>query len=195
MNVVLHSVGNSLRLFLSDFGFGILAAFFFDFFRYLIAFIIGLPDRGVKRFGDYALRTDTVRSSGAVRATADILLCIVAASSLLFSAFIHNSGNFRILSVVVFVIGLMAGRLAVSKILAPILMRIFFAFKRATDLLFAPVILIASILFKTLSRLIGKIFKIFKNKYLRNYTSNRFNGINKDAEFGLLDEYYKEVIK
>ena len=195
MNVVLHSVGNSLRLFLSDFGFGILAAFFYDFFRYFIAFIIVLPNKGVKLFGDFALRIDSVGLSGVVRAAADILLCIAAASSLLFSAFVHNSGNFRLLSVIIFVIGVMAGRLVVRKILAPILIRIFFVIKRVTDILFVPVILISSLLFKAVSRLIGRIFKVFRNKYLQKYTSNRFEGINKDAEFGLLDEYYKEVIK
>ena len=193
MNVVIHSAGRVLALLLTDFAFGAVLYSSFVLLGRLIQLSVAMFKRidSFEVFVIYLNRIDSVKS---LKLVGDVLFCLSAACGLMISAFFHNSGNFRLLSLPTLVFGVTFGR-AVTLLLDRLLLRVLFLVKRLADILLSPIRFIVAHVINAISRLIGKTVKRIRRNALKRYTAYCFAKIKDDAKFGLLDDYYKEVSK
>lgn len=193
MNVVIYSARNILALLLTDFAFGAVLHAMFILIGRLIPLFFSLFKR-LDRFEDFVAYFDRIGSGKTIKLLGDIIFCLSAACGLMVSAFLKNSGNFRLLSVPFMIFGLTIGG-AVCALLDRLILWIFFWVKRLTDILLSPVRFIVIRVIKAISRLFGNMSQRIRKKIIRKYTAYRFARIKDEAKFGFIDDYYKEVSK
>ncbi len=195
MNVALHSAFGPVYLFVASFLFGITL--------YLVSAFLNsgslvLSAIACNRFPTFKTFFDRIRSrkmsSGAMIAS-DYILCLLFASSILCVTFIFNSGNFRILTLVVMLIGFVTGRRILTRMINKIIILILFLIKWIINIALFPFIWVGKRIVKIVIKLLGRIKSRRNNKLIQKYTAFCFEKIEKDAEYGLIDDYYKELLK
>jgi hypothetical protein len=151
--------------------------------------------KGIRNLEEFIAYAKRIGSANPLKLLGDILFCLFAACGLLFFAFLHNSGNFRVISLPVFALGLAMGRVVYATMLERIFFCVSYCIMRMTVIMLAPLRVLISFIIKVIVLLIGRIIEKSRTIFLKKYTARRFARINEDHKFGLLDDYYKEVSK
>ena len=190
MNVVLHSALSVFYLLVANFAFGVITA------------AVGLLLNSIQRFVAVTVRNRFITfreycglifQSYISVIIADLFTCLLAACFMLVTAFIYNSGNFRLVSIPIFIIGFAFGKIALGGIVAGIIDRILFCIKWILDIVAFPVIWFATLCGRLLSKIIKNLRNKYRTKILTKYTKYCFANIKDEAKYGLLDDYYKEL--
>lgn len=190
MNIVIHSASNVVSLLAINFILGLMSSCLCFFSEDIIVFICLLPRKRFISFTEYF--SFEIQSRQLV-ILGDLLLCIISASLLLVAAFILNSGLFRLIAIPIYLFGFLCGKYFVGPIVENPFKGMLFLFKRIIDVLTLPLMWLISIVWKIIARLVERCLRIFIKKFLKRYTERYFSHIKDDTEFGLLNNYYKEL--
>ena len=196
MNVVLHSVYGLFLLLWA----AVSCGFFLSFLYLLLGIITYIP--GVvkcKRFPKYRDFCNCIyakKNAKILFFIVDILISIISILSFLSITFLYNSGIFRLIPLIVMFLAFGLGVFINHRVLKNLPQSLLlFLLKWCIGLVLYPFILISKTIIKIIYSISEKRRKIKFQKSMQKYTSYRFNNIEKDAAYGLLDEYYKEFIK
>jgi hypothetical protein len=190
MDVVLYSARGMFSLLLANFLLGIITAILRSLIDDFELFVISLWHKRFMSFREYMCVNEKKRIS---EIFIDVTIYLLAASLMLVIAFICNSGNFRLVSIPVFILGFAFEQIVLDKVVDIIVNRILFCFKWTVDILVFPIIWLATIVVRLLYNTIDKIRSNYRAKILTRYTECSFAHIKDEAKYGLLDKYYEEI--
>ena len=190
MNVVLHSARNVFYLLVANCIWGIITASVCSLFDDIERFVFAIVRKRFVSFSDY-IGFDVKKRISVI--FIDLMTCLLAASFMLFTAFVYNSGNFRIISIPIFITGFAIGKRVLRRIIQNIVNRILFCLKWILDISSFPIIWLTNSVVKLLSDSIKKRKNKNRTKILTKYTEYCFAHIKDEAKYGLLDDYYKEL--
>lgn len=195
MTITRHTATDLFLLLFAAFLCGLLISCVYVVLRYApsIAWV-----RKCARFPKYKQFMADMFSQGDSKASivfTDVILCLLFAIGLLVVSFICNSGNFRISSVVLMSCGCLLGIAVTGKLIRSLLLIISFIIKWILDILLFPIVWLTRKLMGLFSFIHKKALKKRNDRLIAKYTSQRFSQINKTTEFGLIEKYYKELLK
>lgn len=150
------------------------------------------------RFPKYKQFMADVLAQGVGKASlilADIILCLLFALCLLVVSFVCNSGNFRLLSVIAMSLGYLLGASVFGKLIKGVFYNILFVFKWLFGVVLFPIAWIGQRMALLLSRIHKRILNKRSKRLMAKYTKRRIAQINRTTEFGLIEKYYKELLK
>ncbi len=99
------------------------------------------------------------------------------------------------MSVAAMLAGFAIGHRILKGIINELILLILFVIKWIINIVSFPFIWVGRRIVKIVIKLLGKIKSRRNNKLIQKYTAFCFENIEKDAEYGLIDDYYKELIK
>lgn len=195
MNVALHSAFGLVYLLFASLVCGIVLSLIRAFLNSGSSIIAAIVCKRFPTYKAFSVYAKSRKSSFKAIILADFLTCILFASLVLCVSFIFNSGNFRILSVAVMLAGLAIGHMILKGIINELVLLILFVIKWIINIASFPFILVGQRIVKIIIKLLGRIKSRRNNKLIQKYTAFCFEKIEKNAEYGLIDDYYKELIK
>ncbi len=190
MNVVLHSARSIFYLLAANCVWGIITASFCSLIEDTQRLAVALTRKRFITFREYSSIEINNRVSVIF---IDLISCLLSASLMLLTAFIYNSGNFRIVSIPAFIFGFAIGKRVLCRIIKWMINRILFCIKWIFDIAAFPVVWFVTLVVKLLSHIIKRIKNRRRTKILNKYTEYCFSRIKDEAKYGLLDDYYKEL--
>lgn len=190
MNVVLHSARNIFYLIAANCILGILTASFCVLIEDIERFAVSLTQKKFVSLDAYISVDINSRFS---LAFTDLIACLLAASFLLLTTFIYNSGSFRLISIPAFIFGFVFGRKSLSQIIKYLINRIFFSLKWIFDIVVFPITWLTNNVIRLLLFVVKRIKNKHRTRILTKYTAHCFSHIKDEAQYGLIDDYYKEL--
>lgn len=190
MNIVFHSAESFAYLLIANCICGVITASIVILISALELFFVNLSGKRFLSFGDYvAVRT----KKNKLRVLPDSVLCVTAAAFMLFTSYIYNSGNFRILGVPSFLVGIAVGKTVLNKTILTVLNYILFCLKWLIDIAAFPIMKSAAFAKRKINALLIYIYRKRKAKIITKYTAYCSSNIKEEAKYGLIDDYYKEL--
>ena len=125
----------------------------------------------------------------------DAICSLLFAIGLLTVSFVFNSGNFRLSSVAVLLLGFFLCISVFGKLFKNILSNILFVLKWMFGIILFPFDWILKRITLLCSRIYKKISNRQNKRLSEKYTAQRLSTIDKTTEFGLIEKYYKEFLK
>ena len=190
MNVVLHSASAVIVLLVSNCFWGAMIAILGSLIDDIVRFAALLIQ---KRFISFYEYTSFCIKSNISAVFIDMISCILAACFMLFTSFIYNSGNFRLFSIPAVLLGFFLGKNVLCRVFKCINNWILFCLKWIFDIVSFPLIWMAIFISRYISRTIVKNKKTRRDKFLIKYTKQCFSRIADEAQYGLIDDYYKDL--
>lgn len=126
---------------------------------------------------------------------ADVVLCLLFAAGALIVSFVFNSGNFRLSAPVSMLFGYIAGVYIFSKLIRITFLNILFVLKWIFGIVLYPFVRIGRRIARLCSLIHKKINGACNKRMIEKYTLQRISQIDKTTEFGLIEKYYKELLK
>lgn len=192
MDLVLLSSFNVFCLIIANFIFGIITALLIPLIDGINRFAIAIVRNRFTDFRDYIKIENKTR--GAV-IFIDLSLCLFASVAMLAISFICNSGNFRLVSIPAFLLGLVFAGKVLCGFFREIVDLILFGLKWSIDIIAFPIICFVTFFVRLGYNKISE----FRNKrrigMLAKYTDYCFAHIEEEARYGLLNDFYKELEK
>lgn len=195
MNIALHSAYGLMELLIAAFVGGTVSAFIFLLIRqiYLIPLVVSAPH--FTGYGKFMACINKAKPRKLLISVSDYIACVTLTVLLLCLTFVYNSGRFRLISVVLLIIGFSLGVTILFRPMLRLTALSMFCLKWLADIVLFPIMWIFRIIKRTATKLIGKLYAICNAIIERKYTSYKFSRIKKEARYGLLDDYCKEKIK
>lgn len=196
MNVIVHSVYSLFPLL----GAAIFYGLFLSCIYMLLEAITYLPNiikcGRFPTYRDFRSIVNSKSDTKIILAFIDIIFSIISILLFLCITFLYNSGIYRLLPLLGMFIAFRFGVFINNRLLrkSPQSLLLFLT-KWCVSLVLYPFLSMVKILIDIIHRIIEKRRSLRFQKSMKKYTSYRFNRIEKDAAYGLLDEYYKEFIK
>lgn len=190
MNVVLHSARGIFYLLAANCIFGIITASFCSLIDDIGRFAVVIVRKRFISFNEY-IGLDIKNRVSVI--FIDLIICLLAASFMLLTSFVHNSGNFRLVSIPAFILGIALGKSILCRVIKWIFNRMLYCFKWIFDIAAFPILWFITIVIKLLLNTIKRIKISHRTKILTKYTERCFSRIKYEAKYGLLDDYYKEL--
>lgn len=125
----------------------------------------------------------------------DFLICLCAACLLCILSFIFNSGQFRLSSLALLIVGFSIGKLLCKRIVERSFLLASYAVLKVVRVALYPFAVLLKRLFGTVAALTKKASYRRKKSIIIKYTESRFRELEKQTRFGGIDKYYKEMIK
>lgn len=150
------------------------------------------------RFPKYKPFMDNMlaRSYGKVSLVlADVVLCLLFAVGVLIVSFVFNSGNFRFSAPVAMLLGYITGVYIFAKLIRFVSLNILFVFKWIFGIVLFPFAWIGQKIAYSCHLIHKKIWNVYSKRLIEKYTLQRISQIDKTTEFGLIEKYYKELLK
>lgn len=123
----------------------------------------------------------------------DLICFVLIAFSLLVVSFLANSGQFRIISIPILMLGFKFGTVLFNRIvIISILVGIYFI-KRVVVIFVTPITFIDGIILRMLKNVIVKVQDSNRAKRIAKYTKICYNDLEKLKQNGLLDHWFEVV--
>ena len=195
MNIALHSAYGLFELLIAAFVGGTVSAFVFLLIRqmYLIPHVVTASR--FLRYGRFMIGMRNAKPRKLLISVSDFSASLILAVLLLCLTFVYNSGRFRLISLVLLIIGFAFGVTIFSRPMLGLTVFLLFCVKWLADIALFPFTWIFIILKRIVKKTFCKFYNICYSFIAAKYTSYRISRIKKEARFGLLDDYYKEKIQ
>lgn len=187
MNITIYSHYAFFRYILYCVISGALSAAFY----FAVVVIFSAPGiikcKGIMSYKTYCSRILSNQSGS--RHITDFLGCLTVAFTLLVVSFIANSGEFRLLSVVMLALGFYITDVIFKRIIIVAFSFYIYLIKRVNDLLLYPFKLILEFLNRALTRTFSYLNMCITNSQNTKYTKKRFKDLEKIKQNGMLDHF------
>lgn len=147
---------------------------------------------GYKFFGEYFRCCE---SNKYVAASSDFMICIVAACTVCSLTFVFNSGQFRIITVAVMLFGFFGGKYLLERPANWLITVISYVLIKTVLFVSFPAVWLTKLICRSFHRTVAGIVRRRRLSLMKKYTKERLDELEAYTEFGLVDQYYKELIK
>ena len=190
MNIVFHSAQNFAFLLIANCACGVITAVLAILMDVLALLLVNPTSKRFLAFGDYISAN---QNRNKLPFVSDFVLCVIAAAFILFTCFVYNSGNFRIIAIPAFFVGMSIGRTVLNKTITSVLNYILFCLKWLFDIASFPVFKSVSFLARGIRTVFIIICQKRRTKIISKYTTYCFLHLKDEAKYGLIDDFYKEL--
>ena len=135
------------------------------------------------------------KSCVTTRSICDFLTCVCLSTIVCFLLFVFNSGQFRPSVLIVFILGFLLGKSLLQRLLQASISLLAYVLMRIVYTAYAPIYRILKWTTSWISRLVSTIIRKQRLSMMKKYTKNQIEQLEHAAEFGFIDEYYKELLK
>jgi hypothetical protein len=123
----------------------------------------------------------------------DFFGLVIIAFLLLVVSFLANSGQFRIISIPIFMLGFEFGMLFFYRIAIISVLIVVYFIKRALEIFVTPIRILILFLYRFLKIFIAKVKDKNQAKRIEKYTKRCYNDLEKLKQNGLLDHWFEVV--
>lgn len=119
----------------------------------------------------------------------DFLSILIVSVCALIVSFIANSGEFRIMSIPLLLIGFASGKLLFNKIVFYVMSYLFFLTKKVALILFFPILMLKSVFYRVIKYIVASTEKRYREACIIKYTKTRYKELEKIKHTGMLEEF------
>lgn len=195
MTITRHTAADLFLLIIAAFICGLVISCVYEIIRSLPSFVYAYKHARFPKYKPFVHDMLTRDVGKATLVFADVVLCLLFAVGVLIVSFIFNSGNFRMSAPLAMILGYIAGACVFGKAIRYALLNILFILKWIFDIAMFPIIWLCEKFIGCFSSIYKKLLSIRNKRLIERYTAQRISQIDKTAEFGLIEEYYKELLK
>ena len=146
-------------------------------------------------FAAYRQSIAAHKSNKALLAICDFTVCVIAACAACALFFLYNDGQFRLISIAVWGLGLYCGKSVLSGSLRFLIEIISFVSLKLLFIVSFPAAWSIGLLMGAIRRARRKTLNIHRISLMKKHTKEKFDKLDGLTEFGLVDKGYKELIK
>lgn len=133
------------------------------------------------------------KSEAKISFLSDFLGVIMISTSLLAVSFISNSGEFRIMSILLLIGGFGLGALLLKKIIIVVISYLCFAVKKIVLWISAPIVFLIRVALRVVIRVCSTIKKRCHAAQIAKYTKKKYEDLDIIKQTGLLDHLFEVV--
>lgn len=195
MTITRHTAADLILLLLAAFICGLIISFVYEIIKSLPSLVNVCK---YSRFPKYKPFMDDMLARNCGKASlifADVVLCPLFAVGVLIVSFVCNNGNFRFSAPAAMFLGYITGVCIFAKLIRIVSLDILFVFKWIFGILLFPFALIGQKIAHGFSLIHKNLLSARNKRLIEKYTQQRIAQIDKTTEFGLIEKYYKELLK
>ncbi len=125
----------------------------------------------------------------------DFLIFIIAACTVCSLVFVFNGGQFRIIPVAALCMGFFCGKYLFTGLLNSFVTVFAYFLMKALFFVSFPIVCLIGCFGNLIRRIIAKAVIRHKLSLMKKYTKRQLDKLEAFTEFGLVDQYYKDLIK
>lgn len=190
MNIIIHTLFGVAELLPISFACGLASALIYTLLKQSFLILSAVRCDRFSAYRSFKQSLSCAKPSRFVELAADYVCCLTMAVLTLCSAFLLNSGDLRLLSVIAVIFGCIAGVPLWTVIVRSAAFVILFCIKRLIDIIMFPFVRLFGFAASIVTKACGGAYDYFRKLWLKKYTAYKFAIIEKEASRGLLDDHF-----
>ena len=147
---------------------------------------------GYEKFSRSVLQLEIGKT---VTFVSDLGVCLIAACSVCINSYVYNSGMLRFSVVAALILGYLLGKAVLRGFAISAFRFVFFAVAKLFWIVSYPFAAVLKLSCRLLMDLIGRLAWRIRVVALKKFTKYSFDKLEKLAEFGFVDQFYKDMMK